>query len=312
MRATPAAGGIILLDKPPGLSSHAATQRVKRLFGASRAGHVGSLDPLATGMLPVCLGEATKVAGQIVEGAKHYAFTIALGARTETGDIEGRVVERAAVPELTQVGVEAVLARFLGRGTQIPPMFSALKVGGQPLYRLARQGRDVPRAPRPIEIHALQGRLMAADRLDCVLRCAKGLYVRVLAEDIARALGTCGHVTALRRLQVEPFDPAGMRTLESWAALLASGSALPILPPDAALGHLPAVRLGAQDADRILLGQAVRQPLPSAPVVRLYGPDAEFLGLGSVTDVGLVRPKRLFVSAGRAATDRSAPIPDGA
>jgi tRNA pseudouridine55 synthase len=191
-------------------------------------------------------------------------------------------------------------------------MYSALKVGGQPLYRLARQGRDVPRAPRPIEIRALNGRLVAPDRLDCVLRCAKGLYVRVLAEDIARALGTCGHVTALRRLQVEPFDPAGMRTLESWAAMLASGAALPILPADAALGHLPDVRLDAQEADRILLGQAVRRAVPLAQVVRLYGPAAEFLGLGSVAESGLIRPKRLFVRSGRASADRLGRIPGGA
>lgn len=294
MRAALEPGGIVLLDKPLGLSSHSATQRISRLFGGIRAGHVGSLDPLATGMLPICLGQATKVAGQIVEGAKRYAFVIALGARTATGDVEGPVVERAAVPSLTQSALDAVLAGFLGRGRQTPPMYSALKVGGQPLYRLARQGREVRRAPRPVEIHALTGRLAAADRIECTVRCAKGLYVRVLAEDIAKALGSCGHVAALRRLQVEPFDPADMRTFETWAELLDCGAPVPLLPADAPLGHLPAVRLDPEQARRILQGQAVRQGAPAAEVLRLYGPEGDFLGLGSADPAGLVRPKRLF------------------
>jgi tRNA pseudouridine55 synthase len=315
MRAALESGGIVLLDKPLGLSSHSATQRVKRLFGAARAGHVGSLDPLATGMLPICLGEATKVAGQIVEGAKHYAFTIALGARTATGDVEGEVVETAEVPALTQADVDAVLAGLVGRGLQTPPMYSAVKVGGQPLYRLARQGREVPRAPRPVEIHALHGRLVAADRLECAVRCAKGLYVRVLAEDIARALGSCGHVVALRRLQVEPFDPADMRTLEAWAELLASGAPVPLLPADAPLVHLPAVQLDDPEARRMLQGQAVRRTVAAAETLRLYGPGGEFLGLGSSLGDGLVRARRLFATtdAGAAAAAAgSAPGRDGA
>lgn len=294
MRTAAGVSGIVLLDKPLGLSSHAATQRIKRLFGATRAGHVGSLDPLATGMLPVCLGEATKVAGQIVLGAKHYEFVIALGARTATGDVEGEVVERADVPSLTQPVVDAVLRGFLGRGMQTPPMYSALKIGGLPLYRLARQGRDVPRSPRVVEIHSLTGRLAAADRIECTVRCAKGLYVRVLAEDIARALGSCGHVTALRRLRVEPFDPAAMRTLEGWAELLDRGAALPLLPADAPLVHLPYVRLDAQQARRIQQGQALRLTAPAAEVVRLYGPQEDFLGLGTTDPGGLLRPRRLF------------------
>ncbi len=294
MRAALPAGSIVLLDKPLGLTSHAATERVKRLFGASRAGHVGSLDPLATGMLPVCLGEATKVAAQIVEGAKHYAFTIALGARTATGDAEGELVERAAVPPLSQAVVDVALAGFVGRSLQTPPMYSALKVAGQPLYRLARAGRVVAREPRPVQIHSLAGRLVAADRLECVVCCAKGLYVRVLAEDIARALGSCGHVSALRRLRVEPFDPADMRTLEGWAQLLASAAPLPLLPPDAPLRHLPALFLDASETRRILHGQAIRRDVSTAEPLRLYDQDGRFLGLGSAGPGALVRPRRLF------------------
>lgn len=291
----PPACGIVLLDKPLGLSSHSATQRVKRLFRAARAGHVGSLDPLATGMLPICLGEATKVAGHVVEGAKRYSFTIALGARTSTGDAEGEVIERRDVPSLTDAAIQSVLGGFVGRGLQIPPMYSALKVGGQPLYRMARLGHEVPRAPRAIEIHSLTGRLAAPDRLECVVRCGKGLYVRVLAEDIARALGSCGHVVELRRLQVEPFDPAQMRTLEAWAELLASGAPLPLIAADVPLRHLPQVRLETEQARRIQHGQAVRCVTGAAAVLRLYGPAGEFLGLGSATEEGWVRPRRLFV-----------------
>jgi tRNA pseudouridine55 synthase len=293
-----APSGIVLLDKPLGLSSHSATQRVKRLLRASRAGHVGSLDPLASGMLPVCVGEATKIAGQIVEGAKVYEFEIALGARTATGDTEGEIVETQPLPPLSAARVDAVLQSFVGPGTQIPPMYSAIKQGGQPLYRLARQGREVERAARPILIHALAGRQVAPDRLACRVRCGKGLYVRVLAEDIARALGSCGHVVKLRRAAVEPFDEAGMLTLEALAALVDGGGDLPLLPPDAPLAHLPAVRLDAAQARRIGQGQSVtpHEPLGSpADPLRLYGPDGSFLGLGRSDPAGQLHARRLFV-----------------
>jgi tRNA pseudouridine55 synthase len=298
-----AASGIVLLDKPLGLSSHSATQRIKRLLRASRAGHVGSLDPLATGMLPVCLGEATKIAGQIVEGAKVYEFDIALGARTATGDAEGEIVETLPLPALTPERVDAVMRSFIGPGQQIPPMYSAIKQGGQPLYRLARQGREVERAARPIVIHALEGRPAGPDRLICRVRCGKGLYVRVLAEDIARALGSCGHVVRLRRTAVEPFEEAAMLTLEALAAMLERGEALPLLPADAPLAHLPAVHLDAAQARRIGQGQPVAAPgapaagwvEPAADPVRLYGPGGVFLGLGRSDQQAQLHARRLFV-----------------
>lgn len=290
--------GIVLLDKPLGLSSHSATQRVKRLFGASRAGHVGSLDPLASGMLPVCIGEATKIAGQIVEGAKLYAFDILLGARTSTGDAEGDVVERASVPELTQARLDAVLQGFMGPGEQVPPMYSAIKQAGQPLYRLARQGLEVERPARPILIHALSGQQAGPDRLHCKVRCAKGLYVRVLAEDIARALGSCGHVGMLRRIAVEPFEADAMLTLEALAELVGRGEAERVLvAPDAPLAHLPAACLTADQARRIGQGQAVAMALTPADPVRLYGPDGGFLGLGRADPEGRLHARRLFVPA---------------
>jgi tRNA pseudouridine55 synthase len=283
------------------------------LLGAAKAGHVGSLDPLASGMLPICLGEATKVAGEILEGRKVYRFTVALGARTATGDTEGDVVERVAVSALTTAQVEAEMGRFLGESLQVPPMFSAIKQGGQPLYKLARAGKEVVREPRRIHIDRLEliGLETVAglpSALDCRVVCGKGTYVRVLAEDLARALGTVGHVSALRREQVEPF---GMERLVTMAEVEASAEAgraaglsaeatalrppLPLLGAFEALPQLLAVELDAEDTRRLLHGQAVTVPGVSQPGqrVRLREAGGAFLGLGEVVAVGRVVPKRL-------------------
>jgi tRNA pseudouridine55 synthase len=286
--------GILLLDKPLGLSSNAALQRVRTLFEREKAGHVGSLDPLATGMLPICLGEATKVAGEILAGRKCYRFTIALGARTETGDVEGAVIERRPVPRLEPQQIEAVLGRFLGRGQQVPPMYSALKRDGQPLYRLARAGVTVARAPRPIEVSTLRLLALAPEGLELEVLCSKGTYVRVLAEDIAAALDTLGHVSVLRREYVEPFAAEPMQSLECLGAMHARGEKPVLLAMDAPLEHLPAVRVGPSAARRLCQGQAV--PAPDAPPgarVRLYE-EARFLGIGETDAVGAVHPRRLL------------------
>ncbi|MGB6488209.1 MAG: tRNA pseudouridine(55) synthase TruB [Steroidobacteraceae bacterium] len=288
--------GILLLDKPLGMSSNAALQRVRRLLGGCKAGHAGSLDPLATGMLPLCLGEATKIAGEILSSRKRYRFTIALGARTTTGDREGAVVEEAPVPPGWQQGLPAALRGFHGSGRQVPPMYSALKRDGQPLYRLARAGVTVERAPREIEIFELAplSQTQAAVELDVL--CSKGTYVRTLAEDIARALGTCGHVIALRRSWVEPFEKEQMQTLEAVTLACEQGS-LQLLAVDRPLEHLPAVALEAWQADRMGHGQEVallRSPPPGR--VRLYDPGKRFLGLGESDGRGKVRPRRLFTS----------------
>src|SRR5215469_5406670 len=232
--------GILLLDKPHGLSSNAALQRVRSLFGREQAGHVGSLDPLATGMLPICLGEATKVAGEILAGRKCYRFTVTLGARTTTGDAEGEVSGRAVVPALEEAQVEAVLASFIGTGRQVPPMYSALKREGQPLYRLARAGVTVERPARTIEISRLRLLALGAQTLELELLCSKGTYVRVLAEDIAARLGSLGHVSMMRREYVEPFERNPMQTLESLTETRARGEWPALLPADAPLEHLPA------------------------------------------------------------------------
>ena len=281
--------GILLLDKPRGLSSNAALQRVRSLYGRVKGGHVGSLDPLATGMLPVCLGEATKIAGAIVESRKRYRFTIALGEATATGDAEGEVRERASVPPLERAAVLHVLAGFRGPGTQVPPMYSALKREGRPLYALARAGLTVERAARAIELFDLPLVSLEKTSLELEALCSKGTYIRVLAEDIARALGTCGHVAALRRLYVEPFEHQPMHTLESLREALPQ-----LLPADAPLAHLPAVHLAAEPAARLLKGQQVDGGPPgSHPRVRIYGSDGAFLGLGA-SEAGLVQPRRLL------------------
>ena len=305
--------GILLLDKPLGLSSTAAGLRVRRLLGAAKAGHVGSLDPLASGMLPICLGEATKVAGEILEGRKVYRFTVALGARTATGDTEGDVVERAAVAALTAAQVETAMGRFLGESLQVPPMFSAIEQGGQPLYKLARAGKEVVREPRRIhidrlELIGLESAAGVSSALDCRVVCGKGTYVRVLAEDLARALDTVGHVSALRREQVEPFGEERLVTRAEVEASAEAGRAaglpaeaialrppLPLLGAFEALPQLLAVELDAEDTRRLLHGQAVTVPGVSQPGqrVRLREAGGAFLGLGEVVAVGRVVPKRL-------------------
>jgi tRNA pseudouridine55 synthase len=290
--------GILLLDKPLGLSSNAALQKTRRMLGADKAGHVGSLDPLASGMLPICLGEATKIAGDILSGRKLYRFTVALGTRTSTGDTEGGVVESAAVPDFDELRLDQVLRQFHGRQTQIPPMYSALKRDGQPLYKLARAGIEVERAARDIEIFALTRQAWSANHLELEVLCSKGTYVRTLAEDIAKALGTCGHVQALRRVYVEPFNEAPMETLESIARALEAGTLPTILPADAPLQHLVAVRLDPRAAEKMLHGQVVTAgECGTAGRVRLYDAAGAFIGIGESDGAGSVRPKRLFNGA---------------
>jgi tRNA pseudouridine55 synthase len=298
VRSASPRNGILLLDKPPGLSSNTALQKTRRMLRAEKAGHVGSLDPLATGMLPICLGEATKIAGDILSGRKLYRFTVALGARTATGDNEGAVIETAVVPELDEPRLEQVLARFQGHQTQIPPMYSALKRNGQPLYKLARAGIEVERAARQIEIFALELRAFSGSLLDLEVLCSKGTYVRTLAEDIARALGTCGHVRALRRVYVEPFAGAPMETLESIAQGLEQGILPSILPADAPLQHLAAIALDSRASGKMLQGQSVRiEDCGTAGRVRLYDASGAFMGIGEADGAGTVRPKRLFNDA---------------
>lgn len=287
--------GLLLLDKPEGLSSTQATQRVRRMLRVEKAGHVGSLDPLATGMLPICLGEATKLAGEVLEGAKVYRFRIALGHATTTGDREGEVSETAVVPAHDDARVRAVLARFLGDTMQVPPMYSALKRDGKPLYAIARAGGTVERAPRPIHISKLDLLDAGADWLDCEVTCGKGTYVRVLAEDIAKALGSCGHVALLRRVRVEPFPEGAMIELAALETLVMAGQQPALLGPEVTVGHLPAVVLDARGAVALAQGREVRvdSAAPLGSTVRVSAPGGVFMGLGRVAAPGIVAPKRL-------------------
>jgi tRNA pseudouridine55 synthase len=288
--------GIILLDKPQGLTSNGALQRVRRSYGAASAGHVGTLDPMATGMLPLCLDEATKVIAEIESGAKCYEFTVQLGARTDTGDAEGQVVEQQPVPPLDAELIERVLAGFRGKIQQVPPMYSALKREGRPLYELARKGIEVERAARTVEIRRLE--LVAArdDALDLVCECAKGTYIRVLGEDISRVLGTLGHLIRLRRTWVEPFREMPMFTLE--AVLAGAEDANGLLKPEVALRGLPEAWVTAEQVVALRHGQAVRSGVkPAAEPGRrvcLYGPGGVFLGLAEPLPDGLLQPRRLM------------------
>lgn len=289
--------GVLLLDKPLGMSSTAAGQRVRRLLRIDKVGHVGSLDPLASGMLPLCLGEATKLAGEILEGDKVYRFTVSLGAATSTGDREGEIIETRPVPTLDAEQIERVLKTFLGESLQVPPMYSAIKQDGQPLYRLARAGKTVERQPRPIRIERLE--LVAQPEphtLDCRVTCGKGTYVRVLAEDIARQLGTVGHVSLLRRERVAPFEPAQMVDLATVEECARQGVPLTLVGLSEAVAHLPLVRLDEAGARRIGQGQEVVVPglaFPMDQILRLEDASARFLGLGRVAGVGRIAAKRL-------------------
>lgn len=258
---------------------------------------MGSLDPLATGMLPICLGEATKIAGDILAGRKRYRFTLALGTRTATGDVEGAIVETLPVPHFDRAALEAALQAFRGRTTQIPPMYSALKRDGQPLYKLARAGVEVERAPREIEVSELT--IVDFDVSHIVLEalCSKGTYIRTLAEDIGRGLGTCAHVAALRRLYVEPFQDATLQTLEAVTEQVARGEPPVLIEPDRAIEHLPAVRLSAAGAARAVHGQAVPVAAEVAPGrVRLYDSSGRFFGVGEADGLGFAQPRRLFTA----------------
>ena len=296
--------GILLLDKPQGLSSNSAVQRVRHAFGRIKAGHTGSLDPLATGVLPICLGEATKVAGYLLEGDKEYEFTARFGARTATGDLEGEVVETAPIPEDLADRLREVLPRFTGALQQVPPMYSALKRDGQPLYKLARQGIEVVREPREINILALQMLDCGKGEASFRVRCSKGTYVRTLAEDLARAVGTCAHLGYLRRTAVAPFESLPMHRLEE---IQANPGAIRLLPPDAALPHLPGVWLEEAATGRLRMGQSVAlpdaDPAREQPgLARVYGPGASFLGIGEILPGAGLKPVRLFNNLGADST----------
>jgi len=296
--------GILLLDKPAGITSNRALQIAKRIFKARKAGHTGSLDPLATGMLPLCFGQATKVSGWLLDADKEYEVEMLIGARTDTGDADGEIVETSAKAAVTEPELEAALAANRGIQQQVPPMYSALKKDGQRLYELARKGVEVERQPRQVQIHELSLLRFDTQRPLLRVRCSKGTYVRSLVESIAAGMGTLAHVVALRRTKVEPFAPEMLVTLDQLEACEGDTGSLDELlrAPDTALAAYPEVRLSANEAYYLRNGHAVGHASPEIRgIVRIYDQNQSFLGLGEVQADGQVAPKRLFVSAQKSA-----------
>ena len=290
--------GLLLLNKPAGLTSNQALQRVKRLLNARKAGHTGSLDPAATGMLPLCFGEATKVCAFLLDADKTYRVTAKLGTATDTGDATGSVVESADVPQMTAEEWDAVLQGFRGESLQVPPMYSALKKDGKRLYELARKGETVERKPRPIRIDSIELLEAAGSRLVFRVRCSKGTYIRSLVEDIARAAGSVAHTARLHRETVADFRAEEMVDLK---AVEESGAEGPgqlresLMPPDSALAGLPEVCLDGVDAERFCGGQPVAAGEGGATgLARVYGAEHVFLGVGELLGDGRLAPRRVF------------------
>ncbi|MGR2740690.1 tRNA pseudouridine(55) synthase TruB [Billgrantia sp. Q4P2] len=292
--------GVLLLDKPKGASSNHALQRARRLLQAQKAGHTGTLDPMATGLLPVCLGEATKFSAHLLEADKVYRTRVQLGAVTDTGDAEGEVIERCEVPPLTTEDIEQVLERFRGEIDQTPPMYSALKHQGRKLYELAREGKSVERAVRRVTVY--DARLLAFEgaAFELEARVSKGTYIRTLAEDIGRALGCGAHITALRRLATGPFGSGGMLALEDLEALPGqSEREATLLPVDVLVAHLPRLDVNEPARLRLVHGQAASIDgigVKVGETARLYC-DETFIGLGVVTGPQEVAPRRLLNTA---------------
>ena len=290
--------GLLLLDKPSGSTSNAILQRVKRMYQARKAGHTGSLDPLASGMLPLCFGHATKLSAYLLGADKEYRVTAAFGSKTDTADADGRIIAEASVRAIDRAVLQAALGKFRGQIEQIPPMYSALKKDGRRLYEIARRGEEVVRAPRRVQIHALE--LEKYDPRYPVLRvrCSKGTYIRTLVEDIAEATGTLGHVAVLRRLSVTPFpeeDMVGLDELEAAAAESLEALDRLLLPADRAIGDWPAVYLDQPQSRKLLHGQPVSSGDEADPgLVRVYDSCGRCLGIGGVLTDGRLLPKRLF------------------
>lgn len=292
-----AINGILLLDKPIGLTSNGVLQRVKRLFNAKKAGHTGSLDPIATGMLPLCFGEATKFSQFLLDSDKTYEVTAKLGEQTNTGDSEGEIIATRSIEHVTLESIQAVIPNFIGTIAQVPPMFSAIKFQGKPLYELARRGIEIERKARNVTIFTLELLTFKHDLATFRVHCSKGTYVRTLIEDIGNQLGCGAHVVALRRTSVSPYGDTRMFTLEELEALAKQDPAALtacLLSVQTAVSVFPAVKLNSDASFYLRMGQPVRTPLPSnTTLVRLISDDAKFLGMGEVLSDGRVKPHRL-------------------
>ena len=289
--------GILLLDKPLGLSSAGAVARVKRLFNARKAGHTGSLDPLASGLLPICFGEATKFGSLLLEADKTYRLTVRLGERTPSADRESEVIETRPLAAFSAEQLQSALAAFPRDYRQIPPMRSALKQDGKPLYEYARAGITRERAARSIAIHEMRLLDWQVPDLSFDVRCTKGAYMRVLAEDLALQLGTVGHLAALRRLAVAPFEAEPQWPFGALEALTLEGRHEVLLPVDAALSSCRRFDLPAGGVSALRQGQSLNVPVELPGTVRIYAAGLGFLGLGEIGVAGFLKPLRLISSA---------------
>ncbi|MCA1778535.1 MAG: tRNA pseudouridine(55) synthase TruB [Xanthomonadaceae bacterium] len=286
--------GILLLDKPLGLTSNAALSRAKRVLGIRKAGHTGALDPLATGLLPLCFGQATKVSAFLLDADKGYKADIMLGVTTASGDAEGDPIATQDVPNLKRCEIEAVLQNFRGPIDQVPPMYSALKHHGKRLHELARAGIEVERKARPVTIYRLDLLAVELPRLSVRVRCSKGTYIRSLAADIGEQIGCGAHLSALRRESSGPFSLDASISLERLEHFDAKAARALLLPPDSALPGLGRIELDAESATDIGHGKVVATQKPAAELIRMYF-GGRFLGLGTIDGTGRLRSRRLFV-----------------
>ena len=299
--------GVLLIDKPQGMTSQQVVSKVKYLLksdvhDSKKAGHTGTLDPMATGLLPICLGEATKFSHYQLDAVKSYQAIIKLGEQTDTGDAEGEIITTIPVPHVTQAMLQSVTEQFLGEIMQVPPMYSALKKDGKKLYELAREGIEVERAARPLTIYQLSLTPLSAQQLQLTVTCSKGTYVRVLAEDIAKALGTVGHLTALRRIQTGDFEIANAITLADFAALDVAARFDKLLAVDACVHSLPSLVLDDNQSKRIRQGQRLNVKttmltqqlnLTFNQTFRLFDDHEQFLGTGLLEPNGRLQPMKL-------------------
>lgn len=292
--------GIVVLDKAIGISSNRALQEVKRIFDAQKAGHTGSLDPLATGVLPLCLGEATKVSQFLLDSDKKYRARLKLGIRTDSGDSEGVEIDRNVDFQLTERQIQEALAAFRGEIEQVPPMHSALKVNGVPLYKMARKGESIEREPRRITVYSIELTAFEGDELELEIACSKGTYIRTIADDLGQALGCGAHIIALRRTQAGAFTEADCITAQALQAECEQRGLTAIderlIPMDKAIEDLPEVVLPSITASFVKNGQPVLvRHLPEEGLVRLYDQE-QFIGIGCIDDDGMVAPRRLIVA----------------
>ncbi len=288
--------GILLLNKPVGISSNAALQRVKHLYNARKAGHTGSLDNLASGLLPICLGEATKLSGYLLEADKYYQAEFTLGVTTETGDAEGEVLQTRPITGIDKSKIETAIQSFIGPIEQVPPMYSAIKHKGQPLYKLARQGKVIERKARTVIIHSFKVLSFADNRLSVEVHCTKGTYIRTLAEDLGEMLGCGAHVTVLHRFGVGSYrDLFDFETLETYAEKGLEALDSLLMPVHSALSHWPEVKLTDDIAYYVRQGDAVQvSQAPASGWVKLFTEDAQFIGIAEILEDGRIAPRRIM------------------